>query len=315
MTNREPTGQYIGIDVSKSQLDVYLPSLNQCIKTENSSDGLSYLCDKLPSTSCHFILEATGGLEHLAHEYLATRKHKVSVVNPRQVRRTAQGLGHLAKTDKIDAKLLSIFGDILRPMEQEPRTPLQKELFELVSRRRQLSGMLSKEKVHLSSAGKFVADDIQSSIKELKSKIKALEEKLLALIEGDEKLSRTYQILLSIKGVGPVMAMSFITELPELGQLSSKKITALIGLAPYNCDSGRMKGKRVIFGGRINVRNTLYMTAMVAIKHNAKIKLYYEQLLERGKPKKVALVACMHKIATIANTLIKKNDLWRDDYQ
>ncbi len=302
---------YIGIDVSKTMLDIYLPQTNTLTRLPNNDRGVNKLNALLANQKTHVIIEATGGLKKNAHRHLNRQGHRVSIVNPRSVRRLAQGLGLLAKTDRLDAKLLSRYGAIVNPAETIPRTPEEQTLWELVSRRRQLVEMAVQEKNRRSSA----ADELQESITQvlnfLQDQLKGIDLKLQGLIASNEELCKKRDILLSIPGIGETTATQLLIELPELGEVSDKKIAALVGVAPFNCDSGQLKGRRTIWGGRVSVRNSLYMIALVACRHNPAIKSYYQRLCEKGKPKKVALVACMRKILIIANHMLKEQTKWK----
>ncbi len=302
---------YIGIDVSKTMLDIYLPQTNTLTRLPNTDKGVDKLNALLANQKTHVIIEATGGLKKNAHRHLNRQGHRVSIVNPRSVRRLAQGLGLLAKTDRLDAKLLSRYGAIVNPAETIPRTPEEQTLWELVSRRRQLVDMAVQEKNRRSSAAGELQESITQVLNFLQDQLKGTDLKLQGLIASNEELCKKRDILLSIPGIGETTAIQLLIELPELGEVSDKKIAALVGVAPFNCDSGQLKGRRTIWGGRVSVRNSLYMIALVACRHNPAIKSYYQRLCEKGKPKKVALVACMRKILIIANHMLKEQTKWK----
>lgn len=311
MTNMNTNDQYMGIDVSKTYLDVYVPNDDSYVRYANSTEGLKKLKKILPKQLCGIIMEATGGLEKRAHEWLHQRGYAVSVVNPRCVRRLAQGIGILAKTDKLDAKMLAHYGEIVKPIVTKPRTQQEKQLWDLVTRRRQLVEMSTQEKNRLSQASKNVEKNIETTLSFFKKSIAALEKKITKLVATDKQLSKNKEILMSVSGIGETAAIQILTELPELGKVNDKKIAALVGVAPFNCDSGKMKGRRAIWGGRISVRNTLYMVALVASRHNPVIREYYVKLCNKGKPKKVALVACMRKLLIILNHMLANQEMWR----
>lgn len=311
MTNTTDNQQYIGIDVSKAFLDIYIPSTSTYSRYTNDEEGLSKLYKHLPKKRSGIVIEATGGLEKQAHQWLHRRGHSVSIVNPRSVRRLAQGIGILAKTDKLDAKVLSRYGEIVNPVETAPRNEQEQRMWDLVARRRQLVEMSIQEKNRLSQATSAVSENIQSTLSFFKENIAQLEKEIASLIVLDERLYKIKKLLMSVPGVGETAATQLLTELPELGRVDDRKIAALVGVAPLNCDSGRMKGRRAIWGGRISIRNTLYMVALVAARHNPTIRQYYEKLCDKGKPKKVALVACMRKLLIIMNHMLANQQAWR----
>lgn len=304
--------KYIGIDVSKAMLDIYFPDSQKLTQLSNDEAGLSHLSKLLGGSKVRVVMEATGGLEKGVHTHLSRQGHGVSIVNPRSVRRLAQGLGLLAKTDTLDAKLLSRYGEIVKPAETPPRSPQEQTLWDLVTRRRQLVEMIVQEKNRLTAASGELKEDVAVVLQFLQDQVKKIEFKLQELIAGHEEMSKNRDILMSVPGIGETTAIQLLTELPELGKVSDKKIAALVGVAPFSCDSGKMKGKRTIWGGRTSVRNSLYMIALVACRHNPSIKSYYQRLCEKGKPKKVSLVACMRKILIIANHMLANQTEWRE---
>jgi transposase len=310
MTNSHSVENTVGIDVSKSTLDVFIPIEEKWLSLPNTAEGVEELSQQLPEGLSKVVIEATGGLEEVALIGLSARGYSVSVVNPRTVRRYAQAVGILAKTDRIDAKVLSSYGSLIKLRRTSPRDEHQQRLFGLVSRRRQLSLLLVQEKNHLSSSSESIMSDIKGMILHIKTQIKGIEKKILELIEEDAVMKQKFKLLKSIKGVGQWTAARLLIELPELGEISSKKVSALVGVAPYNCDSGKMRGKRKIWGGRSEVRKALFMSALVASKYNSVISKFYDRLCAQGKPKKLALVACMRKMLCIMNVLIKKNEEW-----
>jgi len=311
MTNTEEICQYIGIDVSKNNLDIYLPESKCFEQVENSEQGLCHLVSKLPRVkSVGIVMEATGGLEKEAHSYLHKKGFAVSIVNPRSVRRIAQGLGILAKTDKLDAQALSRYGEIVKPVSAGPRTEKARILWELVNRRRQLVIMKTQEKNRLCRASAEMKVEVESLLAFLSEQINSLEVRIKEQIGETKELRRRQDILMSFPGVGEKIVVQLLTGLPELGTVNDRKIAALAGVAPLACDSGKMKGKRKIWGGRTHVRNTLFMVALVAARHNPVIKAYYEKLCAKGKTKKVALIACMRKALVIMNHMLANDQEW-----
>lgn len=302
----------VGIDVSKRSLEVKVHGEATGWKTHNDLDGLTSLIERMQSLQPELIVfEATGGYERSAVKALSQAGLAVAVVNPTRVRRFAQGLGMLAKTDKIDAQVIAHFASVARPPVNSRQTPLEEQLAALVERRSQLLVGLTAEKNRLSTCPECVRDDIQEHIAWLEERIDRLETQIQVCIGLKPEWRERAEIIDSVPGVGVVTATTMLAELPELGQLNRQKIAALVGVAPFNQDSGPKKGKRRIFGGRSGVRRTLYMAALSATKFNPVIRAFYEKLLRRGKEKKVALTACMRKLLVIINALVRKGEAWQ----
>ena len=260
------------------------------------------------------VMEATGGYETAAASTLGVAGLPLAIVNPRQARDFAKSLGRLAKTDKIDASVLAHFGEATRP---EPRNLPDEQtvlLQALLVRRRQLINMLIAEKNRYGMTHETQQMRVQEHIEWLEAELKDLDEALHEQLQQSPIWQEKERLLRSVPGVGPVTVMTLLAELPELGQINRKKIAALVGVAPFNCDSGKMHGKRAIWGGRAAVRNALYMATLSATRHNDVIRAHYHHLLEEGKPKKVALVACMRKLLTILNALIRTMSIWQPDF-
>jgi transposase len=303
---------YVGVDVSKATLDVAFGSDGEVIQVGNDEVGIAALVARLQeSRPALVVLEATGGYEVLAAAALAGRGLPVAVVNPRQVRDLAKGLGILAKTDRIDARVLARFAEAAKPEPRPLPTPEAKELDEFLSRRRQIVDMLTMEKNRLSIAA------TERMKKSLKKHITWLEE---ALRRADDDVDRAIKaspawreqedLLRSFPGIGPVSSRTLLAELPELGDLNRKKIAALVGVAPLNRDSGTLKGTRTCWGGRARVRQVLYMATLTAIRRNPVIRRTYSALRARGKKHKVALVACMRKLLTILTAMVRDARRW-----
>jgi transposase len=257
------------------------------------------------------VFEATGGYESRAVKALSEVGFAVAVVNPTRVRRFAEGLGILAKTDKIDAQVIAHFASVVQPPVNSRQTPLEEQLAAFVERRRQLLVELTAEKNRLSTCPEWVRDDVEENIAWLEERIDRLETDIQVCIGLKPEWQERAEIIDSVPGVGVVTATTMVAELPELGQLNRQKIAALVGVAPFNKDSGPKKGKRRIFGGRSGVRRTLYMAALSATRFNPVIRAFYEKLLQRGKEKKVALTACMRKLLVIINSMVRKGEAWR----
>jgi transposase len=303
---------FVGIDVSKRWLEVQIHGDTKSWKVSNDPDGFAVLIEQMKAAHADLIVfEATGGYESRAARALSEVGLGVSVVNPTRVRRLAEAVGILAKTDKIDAKVIAHFAHVVHPPVNGLQTALEEQLAACVERRRQLLVELVAEKNRLSTCPAWVREGIEEHITWLKEHIDRLEVEIRTFISQKPEWKERAEIIDSVPGVGEVTAATMVAELPELGLLNRKKIAALVGVAPFNKDSGPKKGKRRIFGGREGVRRTLFMAALSATKFNPVIRSFYETLLKRGKEKKVALVACMRKLLVIINAMVKKGEAWR----
>jgi transposase len=303
--------RFVGIDVSKSRLDVAIRPEGGQFGTGNDEAGIAQLISRLKEITVGLVvLEATGGLEIPVVAALAEADLPVAVINPRQVRDFAKATGKLAKTDTIDAKVLAHFAEIVRP---EPRPILEEEartLADLLARRRQIVEMLVAERNRLSRARKPVVERINAHIQWLKVELSDVDRDLAGMIRQSPLWREKEDLLKSVPGIGKVISFTLLAELPELGTLDRREIAALVGVAPLNCDSGLHQGKKVIWGGRAPVRGTLYMGALVATRFNPAIQQFYQRLLQAGKPKKVALTACMRKLLTILNAMVRHGVAW-----
>lgn len=306
--------EFIGIDVSKATLDVYVHEAGVAFKAANDETALHGLREKLAAFTPELIvLEATGGYERMCAAALAQAGLPVAIVNPRQVRAFAIATGVLAKSDKVDARVLAHFAAAVRPQVGALPDEQREALDELLGRRRQLIGMLVQEKNRLQQArAALVRKDIKSHIAILEKRIGSCDGELQQLIH-DSPVWKTHEDLLrSFKGIGPVSACTLVAELPELGKLNRKQIASLVGLAPIARDSGSWRGKRAIYGGRAQVRQVLYMATVSAIRANQTIRSFYQRLCAAGKPHKVALIACMRKLLTILNAMMRTQTHWHD---
>ncbi len=307
-----PEAQWVGIDVSKTSLDVALRPSQQQLQVPNTPEGIASLGQSLSEFKIQqVILEATGGLEQAAALSLHQLGMTVSVINPRQGRDFARATGQLAKTDAIDAQVLAHFGEALRPAATVFASQTERELQALISRRRQLVEMLSAEKNRRSTAQTNVEADVEAHIEWLQKRIKQLDGEIKTLSQSQDQWQAQLKLVQSVPGIGPVIATTLIASLPELGQLSDKRLSALVGVAPLNRESGSYRGKRRIWGGRADVRAVLYMGALVGVRHNPVLKAFYERLLAKGKAKKVALTACMHKLLRMLNAIVRDQKPWK----
>lgn len=306
---------FVGIDVSKDTLDVaVLPSEEDWViaNEERAFPALIARLQELQPTL--IVVEATGGLERPVVVSLTEEGLPAAVINPRRARDFARAKGRLAKTDRIDANVLAALGAALRPEVRPLPDETIQELAKLTALRRALVESLVTARDRLQKTFGNPHPIQQEQICWLKEKIKQIDAELQDYIDRHVVLREKFDILCSMKGVGPNTSFVLLSDLPELGRVNRKEIAALVGVAPFNCDSGKWRGKRAIWGGRMSVRSALYMAALVASQHNPVIRAFYERLLEAGKPKKVALVACMRKLLVILNAMVKNGTHWDPNY-
>jgi len=306
------TDVFVGIDVSKDRLDVAARPSGESWQVANTELGIATLVKRLAKLKPTLVvLEATGRLESAAVSALAVAEIPLVIVNPRHVRDFARSTGKLAKTDKLDAQMLARFADAIRP---EPR-PLPDEghqrLEALLVRRRQLLGMVTAERNRRRRAPAVTRAEIDEHVAWLQVRVEAIEDELNKTIRSSPLWREKVALLRSVPGVGPMLAATIVAQLPELGVLTHKEIAALVGVAPLNRDSGDWRGKRTIWGGRPQVRAALYMSALVATQFNPLIRPFYLRLLATGKPKKLALTACMRKLLIILNAIAHRGAPWR----
>jgi transposase len=301
--------RYIGIDVAKAQLDVALGPNGERFAVANDERGISALLKRLEPADL-VIIEATGGLEVPVASALATAGIGVAVVNPRQVRDFARATGQLAKTDALDAQVLVRFGAAVKPQVRALPDAQAQALEALVNRRRQLVEMLTAEKNRRANSPKVIHKSIDEHIRWLEKRLTGFDDELAALVRATPIWRERDELLRSVPGVGPVLATTLLAHLPELGALNRKQIAALAGLAPFNRDSGKLRGSRCIWGGRAQVRRVLYMAVVAAVRSNPVIKNFYAQLRARGKYPKSALTACMRKLLVILNAMLHNNTHW-----
>ena len=303
----------VGIDVAKDKLDMAVRPLNTFDTIPYTNEGIEKIVNALSKLAPDMIVvEATGGLERKLSFALAEASLPVVVVNPRQVRDFAKATGRLAKTDRIDADIIAHFGESIKPEIRPLKDEQQRKLTEMLTRRRQLVEMRKMEKQRLLSVSDAVKKDIRAHIKWLNERIDEIDENISSLMKKTASFKEQKKIIMSVPGVGSIMSASLQAFLPELGSLNRKQIAALAGVAPFNRDSGRFTGKRIVWGGRANLRSVLYMSTLTAIRCNSVIKSFYNRLVEAGKAKKVAIVACMRKLLTILNAMVKNKTLWQE---
>jgi transposase len=302
--------RFVGIDVAKVALDVFIGSAGGAFSVTNNEVGIREILTRL--TPADFvILEATGGLEVPVASALATAEIAVAIVNPRQVRDFARATGRLAKTDRLDAEILARFGETVRPAPRPLANEQAQALEALVTRRRQLVEMLTAEKNRRTNAPKVLCRSIDEHIRWLEKRLSSLDNELAELIRDTPLWRERDELLRSVPGVGKVLSSTLLAQLPELGMLNRKQIAALAGLAPFNRDSGKLRGSRCIWGGRAQVRRVLYMAVVAAVRSNPTIKNFYTQLRARGKSPKSALTACMRKLLVILNAMLHNKTDWQ----
>jgi transposase len=303
---------YAGIDVAKEFLDVAVLPSGEKKRYFNNEAGISKLTNSLKKLKpLLIVMEPTGGLEAPLAAALTVEGINVAIVNARQVRDYARATGKLAKTDRLDALVMAEFAAVIKPVARKLRDEESEEIKSMVSRRRQLLEMLTAEKSRLATARKNLRPKIIAHIEWLKKEIADLDHDLRQQIEGSPIWQVKDNLLQSIPGVGKVLSATLLAELPELGQLNRRQIAALVGVAPFNRDSGTLRGKRSIWGGRSSVRTVLYMATLSSTRFNPVISNFYLRLLEKGKAKKVAIVACMRRLLTIMNAILKTQKAWQ----
>jgi transposase len=305
--------KWVGIDVAKDSLEVYVRPLNESFSVSNTPEGLEELVARLkPLAPERVVLEATGKLEILALVTLAQAGLPVVRVNPRRARDFARSIGRIAKTDSIDAGDLAHYAEAIRPETRAIPEDDVRDLESLMVRRRQVVEMITAEKNRLGRARESVQTHIKDHIAWLEDQRRDLEKQIELVVSNSSIWREQDKVMRSVKGVGPVFSHTIAAWLPEIGTLSGKEISALVGVAPMNRDSGLMRGKRSICGGRAEVRSVLYMATVVAVTHNPIIRQFYERLTRAGKPPKVAITACAHKLLVILNAMVRDQSPWRD---
>ena len=303
----------VGIDVSKGALDVSVHPGGNTWRVEHTPASTTALAEELTELEpIVVVVEATGGLEISLVAALGSAGLPVTVVNPRHVRDFARATGRLAKTDKLDAQVLAQFGAAVKPPVRPLPDAARLELRALVTRRQQLLEMITAEKNRMRRTTPGVRHRIEVNLQWLKEQLKELDRDQGEFLRSSSLWHEEVKVLRSVPGIGPVVTATLIARLPELGSLNSKEVASLVGVAPFNRDSGTLRGKRTVWGGRGPLRTALYMATLVATRHNPVLRAFYQRLCAAGKPKKVALTACLRKLLVILNSMIKHNQTWRE---
>lgn len=303
-------GLFAGIDVAKDTLVVAVSS-GQEWSCANDPRGITLLVERLEAANpALVVLEATGGYEEELLAALIAAGIETRRVNPRQVHHFARAAGQLAKTDRIDARMLALFAERIRPPARALSDPEREQLKALVGRRSQLLQMITAERNRRAHAQRWLARSLQRTIRALERELKLIDREIAERLGRSTTLKPLHDLITSLPGAGPVLAATIIARVPELGRLSRREIAALIGVAPFTRQSGQWRGRDMIFGGRAPVRATLYMAAVSAVRHNPPLAAFYRRLRGRGKPAKVALTAVMRKLLTILNAILKHHTVW-----
>ena len=306
---------FVGIDVSKDWLDIVVIPSGETWRTENISEKIDVLVKRLDEFKPErIVLEATGGYEQVVTTMLYLAKLPVCRVNPKRVRYFARSIGQLAKTDKLDAKMLARFGEVVKPVPTQLPTDQEQLLSALLTRRNQLLAFLVAEKNRLRLAPAKIRSSLTEHITWLKNEVKDLDKEIDAFIDSSPDLKEKDELLTEVNGIGRKTSAMLLANAPELGRCDRKQIAALIGIAPYNHDSGYKKGQRSISGGRPDVRKILYMATVSATRFNPIISEFYQRLVKAGKKKKVAIVACMRKLITILNAMLRDKTHWHQAF-
>jgi transposase len=304
----------VGIDVGKTQLDAYIHERDLYLSVENSAEGIRTLLARLNRYRLtRIVLEATGRYERPLADAALAKDMPVIIANPLLVRRYAGAVGQLAKTDKIDARLIAEYAAVIRPEVRPANSHNVRAIKDLLARRRQLLTMSTMEKNRAQIMPRSFRSDIQRHIQHLQKQLEKLDKLLDQKIEAEDQWREKRAIMLSMPGIGPAVVNTLLGDLPELGELTNKEIAALTGVAPYNRDSGSLRGKRRIRGGRHSVRTILFMAALTSVQHNSVIKRFFQHLVAQGKHKKVALTACIRKMIITLNAMVRDGKVWNEN--
>ncbi|MEO8071379.1 MAG: IS110 family transposase [Acidobacteriota bacterium] len=305
------TAVFVGIDIAKDEFVVACRPHGQSWTSTNDARGIAATVQRLQALGPTLVvLESTGGYEAALTDAVLATAVPIVVVNPRQVRDFGKATGQLAKTDRLDAQLLALFAERVRPTPRPRRSGACQHLAALVDRRRQLRDMRVADVNRLAHAATAVRQEIRAHVRWLTQRIAKVDRLLRAAVDNDSASRDNEQLLRSVPGVGPVVAYTLLADLPELGTLGRRPIAALAGVAPMAYDSGQLRGKRLVWGGRAPVRHTLYMAALVGVRYNPTLRIFYARLVACGKPKKLTLVACMHKLLTMLNAILRSRRPW-----
>ncbi len=311
-SNKKLLGINVGIDVGKAQLDLYIHERGVYFSVENSPQGIRKALGRLGRyTVARIVIEATGRYEHAFVEAALDKGMPVIITNPLHVRRYAGAIGQLAKTDEIDSRLIAEFAAVIQPPVRKHKSKMILKIKDLLARRRQVIEMATMEKNRYQIMPAFLRADIKRVIHHLQRQLEKLDKQLNTLVEREDTWRQKRAVMLSMPGIGPVVVNTLLGDLPELGALTNKQIAALTGVAPYNRDSGKLRGKRRIRGGRATVRTVLFMAVLTSVQHNPVIRLFYQRLVAAGKHKKVALTACIRKMVIMLNAMIRDNTMWQ----
>lgn len=301
----------VGIDVGKAQLDIYIYERDVYFTVENNPQGIRTALGRIGRYRvARIVLEATGRYEHGFVEAALDKGLPVIISNPMNIRRYAGAIGQIAKTDEIDCKLIAQYAAVIQPLVRKHKSKRVIRIKDMLSRRRQIIEMATMEKNRSQIMPRFLRADINRVIKHLQGQLVKLDKALQAQVDEEETWRHKRDLMLSMPGVGPVVVNTLLGDLPELGHLTNKEIAALVGVAPYNRDSGKLRGKRRIRGGRAMVRTTLYMATLCSVQHNPVIRTFYQRLVAAGKHKKVALTACIRKMIIMLNAMIRDDKIW-----
>lgn len=315
MPNTTASSVNVGTDVAKAQLDVHIYERDIAFSVPNDPTGIRKLLGRLGRYRLErVVVEATGRLEHAVAGALMDRQMPVHVANPILIRRYAGAIGQVAKTDAIDARVIAEYSAVVQPAVRRAVSKSVRKIKDLTARRRQLKEMIVMEKNRLQIMPRCLRADIQRHLQHLQRQVDKLDRLLAAAIEAEDDWQARRAIVTSVPGVGPVIANTLLADLPELGELTTKQAAALTGVAPYNRDSGTMRGRRRIRGGRACVRTALYLGVLSAIQYNPVLRAFYQRLVANGKHKKVALTACIRKLVTILNAMVRDGSLWEEKY-
>jgi transposase len=311
MSQKARQGVNIGVDVGKFQLDAYIYERDIHIEVENSPKGIKSLLSRIKRYRIErVVVEATGRYERALAETAMESELPIIIVNPMIVRRYAGAVGQLAKTDKIDCAIIAEFAAVLQPEVRALNSKETRKIRDYLARRRQLLTMSTMEKNRLQIMPKFLKADIQRVINHLTKQVEKIDRLLDKLISEQAEWQRKREIMLSMPGIGPAVVNTLLGDLPELGTMTQKQVAALTGVAPFNRDSGNLRGKRRIRGGRYTVRTMLFMAVLTSIQHNPIIRCFYQRLVAQGKHKKIALTACIRKMIIMLNAMIRDDKMW-----